>query len=133
MPVVILAVAAGVAWWGSQSERRRSGEIQQRVRDICTAIASGKDVKGTINAGNSFVEGQVIEAIKRAFPSPELASSMEIAVKPGDVSGIRAPRGDATHSVLLSQDGMDVLGLRVRYRAEGRPIEIIGFWIPNPQ
>ena len=131
MPVVVLCIAGGVAWWASARETSRMNDVRSGVRDLCQDIAAGQDVTGRVNPTSKSIEKRIIEAIRKAVPDADTAEVIEIMVTPGDAGRMDTLGAEASHTVALKLEDIDLLTLRVQHRDGPPRVGIIGYSLPD--
>ena len=126
MPVAILAVAAGVAWWSSRVATQEQAEVHAFVTAICDDVRDGRNPSAWLAATDRLVRNTVLTRLREILGKVDRPSQrLTVEVAAG------AWTGAATHTAVLSLDGTEVLGLRVVHRGSGADIAIIGFWLPE--
>ncbi len=131
MPVAILTVAAGVAWWSARIDGQEQAEVHAFVTAICDDVRDGRNPSAPLAATHELVRNTVATRLREILGDvdrPPQRLTVEVAV--GDAPGSGAA-GAATHTAVLSLDGTEVLGLRVVHRGSSADIAIIGFWLPR--
>ncbi len=132
MPVAILAVAAGVAWWSSRVAAQERAEVHAFVTAVCDDVRDGRNPSARLTATDGLVRDIVATRLREVLDNvsePSQRLTVEIAV--GDTPEAGAWADAATHTAVLSLDGTEVLGLRVVHRGSRDDIAIIGFWLPG--
>ena len=71
---------------------------------------------------------QTAAAIKEVCGTPAALAALQIVIINGDNK--QYGNGTATHTAMLRLGGRDALGLRIIYKKEGTPIEVLGYWRP---
>jgi len=131
MPVAVLFIAGGVAWWASAREASRMNDVRGGVRDLCRDIAAGRDVTGRVNSRSSSIERRIIAAIKDAVPDADIAEVIDIMVTPGDAGRMDTLGVEATHTVALRMEEIELLTLRVQHRDDPQRVAILGYALPT--
>lgn len=119
LPLVILAVAGGLAWWGSRREAGRAVAIEASLREIAAdpsrASGAASALPGLREALTVLSRGGDVDAL-------------EIEIRPGDLDS--GPGGASHVAVLTAGDGT-ALTLRLVHRGTTplgtADVEIIGF------
>ncbi|MHC4989423.1 MAG: hypothetical protein ACYTGC_00440 [Planctomycetota bacterium] len=124
-PLAILAVAAGLGWWGSREQAQRSEDVQGFVNRLLAAEAQRPPVTGP-----GSIDLRTPELTARLEVLRAARARVETSVRPGDIDGLGD--GRATHTVVLSLDGTPRLGLRLLHHGGSSElsISVIGYWIP---
>lgn len=130
MPLVILLIAGALAVWATTREATRSDQAQRFVTQLCRDIAADRDATGRTNLSDAFAERRIVEAIKAVCPSPDSMSSLDVTIRPGDVSEDGTFLRKATHTAILARDGVELLGLRILHEGDENDILILGYWTP---
>ena len=132
MPVAILTVAAGVAWWSARIDGQEQAEVHAFVTAICNDVRDGRTPSAPLAATHELVRNTVATRLREILVDvdrPSQRLTVEVAV--GDTPEAGASAGATTHTAVLSLDGTEVLGLRVVHRGSSANIAIIGFWLPQ--
>ena len=58
-------------------------------------------------------------------------TSIQVAVRPGDVQGMGQAAPNVTHTAMLRKDGVDQLGLRLQFVPDTSEVRIVGYWLPQ--
>ncbi len=133
MPVAILAVAAGVAWWSSRVASQEQADVHAFVTAICDDVRDGRNLSARLAATDGLVRNTVATRLQELLGNvkkPPQRLTVEVAA--GDTPEAGTRPGTATHTAVLSLDGTEALGLRVVHRGSGADIAIIGFWLLQP-
>ncbi len=132
MPMAILAVAAGVAWWSSRTAGQEQTEVHSFVTAICDDVRAGRNPSARLAATDRLVGNTLATRLREILgTATEQSQRLTVKVAAGDTPEAGAWAGVATHTAVLSLDGTEVLGLRVVHRGSGADIAIIGFWLPE--
>jgi len=130
MPVLILAVAAGVSWWSSGIARQERSEVHAFVTAVCDDVRNGRNPSARLAATDGLIRNTLaaqLQALLGNTDEPPQRLTIDVIAGDTPAAGVRA--GTATHTVILILDGTEVLGLRVVHRGSGADIAIIGFWL----
>src|SRR4029434_3674525 len=100
-PLVILLIAGGIAGWNSYRETRRMEQIRQAIDILCDDVAQGVDVSARLDLMTPAPNPRLVEVFKSACGSPDLASTIEVKVTPGDLPDAGHFAGAATHIATL--------------------------------
>src|SRR5262245_11703970 len=114
-PLIILLIAGGIAAWNSYRETRRMEQIRQAILGLCEDVAQGRDVSAQLDMLSPAPNPRLVEEFKSACGSPDLASSVDVKVTPGDLPDAGHFSGAATHVATLRSGDMDMLFLRIKY------------------
>ena len=128
MPLVILVVAGALWYFGARRDAQKMAEIRWHVQSLCEDAAGGREIASRLNNPSALVSEQIAAAIKDACDSPKALAALRVVVIAGDNKSYGD--GTATHTAILRVGEKDVLGLRIRYQDQGKPIEMLGFWPP---
>ena len=132
MPVAILTVAAGVAWWSARIARQEQAEVHAFVTAICDDVRAGRNPSARLAATNTLVRNALAMRLWETLGNAnERSQRLTVEVAVGDTPEAGASAGATTHTAVLSLDGTEVLGLRVVHRGSSANIAIIGFWLPQ--
>ncbi len=132
MPVVILAVAAGVSWWSSGIAGQEQAEVHWFVTAICDDVRDGRNPSARLAATDKLVRNTLATRLREILGNAKDQSQrLTVEVAAGDTPEAGAWAGAATHTAVLSLDETEVLGLRVVHRGSTADIAIIGFWLPQ--
>lgn len=129
MPVLILAVAAGVSWWSAHIARQEQAEVHAFVTAVCDDVRNGHHPSARLAATTGLIRNTLaprLQALLSNTDEPPRRLTIDVIAGDRPKAGERA--GAATHTVILNLDGTEVLGLRVVHRGSGADIAIIGFW-----
>ena len=133
MPLVVLLVAAALVVWSSRHKAQQQREVQLFVEGLCADVLAGRDLAPRLEATDTLVSSMLVprlaEVVRRAGGRTE---RLRVEVSAGDSPSAGSGAGQATHTAAVFIDGQEGLGLRLVHRSDGRPIAIIGFWIPPP-
>ena len=133
MPLVILAVAAGVSWWSSRSATQEQDAVHAFVTALCSDVRNGRNPSTRLGATDELVRNTVVTGLRQTLGDADKASPrLTVEVAAGDTPEAGAWAGAATHTAILSLDGTEVMGLRVIHHGNSADIAIIGFWLPQP-
>ncbi len=124
MPLVILAVAAGLAVWGTMQKGHRVDEVRHLVQRLIDDVAAGRDPSPGLGDTDPAILRLVIATLE-AHP-PE---AVEAVVRTGDVAAFGD--GSATHHAVIRIDGVDRLGLRLVSPGDRQELLIVGYWVPQ--
>ena len=129
-PLVIVGVAIGLGVWGSQTGGARSDVVQRFVKQVCLDIAGGGDATILLGATDSLVaEGvrrQIAIVLEAHGGQPDL---IDVDVFAGDIHPYPGSES-ATHSVLVGDGNVHMLGLRVSCRSDSSAVRVLGYWVP---
>ena len=132
MPVAILAVAAGVAWWSARVADQEQAEVHAFVTAICDDVRAGRNPSARLAVTDLLVRNTLATRLREILGNAnEQSQRLTIEVAAGDTREAGVWAGAATHTTVLSLDGTEVLGLRVVHRGSTADIAIIGFWLPE--
>ena len=132
MPLAILTVAAGVAWWSARIAGQEQAEVHAFVTAICDDVRDGRNPSARLTATHELVRNTVATRLREILVDVDRPSQrLTVEVVAGDAPESGAAAGAATHTAVLILDGTEVLGLRVVHRGSGADIAIIGFWLPE--
>ncbi len=129
MPLLILAVAAALAVWGSQQSQRTTEQVRRMVQQVCYEIAHDGDATQQL-AGTDPMVARPLRSRLRNLLDEQALDTLEIDVAAGDVDEIGSARQPATHIAVIRVAGTERLGLRLLHSGEDAPITVIGFWTP---
>ena len=133
VPLAILLVGGGIAFWGAQRETKRSEEIRQTVLALCREIRAGQDVTQRVQALTAAPNPLLLRALENASMSAKGIDDISVEISVGDVKDGSAFAGAATHIATIRVAGVNALALRVRHNGDGKPIELLGYFAPTPQ
>ncbi len=130
MPVAILTVAAGVAWWSSRVAAQEQTEVHAFVAAVCEDIRAGRNPSARLAATDKLIRNTVATRLREILGNANQQSQrLTVEVAAGDTPEAGKAAGAATHTAVLSLDETEVLGLRVVHRGSTADIAIIGFWL----
>jgi len=130
MPLAVLAVAAGVAWWSTRVDDQEQAEVHAFVTAICDDVRGGRNPSARLAVTDRLVRDAVATRLREILGDVNRSSQrLTVEVAAGDTPEAGAAAGAATHVAVLSLDGTEVLGLRVVHRGSAADIAIIGFWL----
>lgn len=132
MPIIVLAVAAGILYFARQREAQQLAEVEQAVRQMLQEIAGERAVASpplTVqrHAGQSLV-AQIEDSLVAGRPG---APSFGVLVMAGDDD---PPFGDtsATHLAWVTLPSGVRLVLRLKHPGDHEAIRIIGHRVDGP-
>ena len=128
MPLFIVLVAGALWMFSAQRNAQSNAQVKQHVQTLCEDAAGGREIASRLNNPSALVSEQIAAAIKDACDSPKALAALRVVVIAGDNKSYGD--GTATHTAILRVGEKDVLGLRIRYQGQGKPIEMLGFWPP---
>ena len=132
MPLTILAVAAGVSWWSSRVARQEQAEVHAFVTAVCDDVREGRNPSARLAATDGLIRNTLTARLRSVLGnSNESSQRLTVKVVAGDTPEAGTRTGGATHTVILSLDGTEALGLRVVHGSGAANIAIIGFWVPE--
>jgi hypothetical protein len=132
MPLTILAVAAGVSWWSSHVARQEQAEVHAFVTAVCDDVRAGRNPSARLAATDGLIRNTLAARLRSLLGSSDESSQrLRVKVVAGDTPDPGMQTGGATHTVILSLDRTEALGLRVVHGGSGTNIAIIGFWVPQ--
>ncbi|MHC4217779.1 MAG: hypothetical protein ACYSU7_04905 [Planctomycetota bacterium] len=133
LPLAIVAVAGGLALLNSHRRAAQADDVHRLVTDLCDDLAAGRDPASHLQATDALITRPLVSrlrsAIDRAGGRP---GALVVVAEPGDTPQVGTIGQTATHTAVLSVDGVEVLGLRVVHPGKNGDIAIIGFWTPSP-
>ena len=118
--LVIVLVAGALGVWSSRRQARQNREVHQLIVELCEDVSAGRNPAIV----DPLISRPLVSTLQ---PFVEDATPLTITVRPAD-----SDHPGATHTAMLSQDGRDILGLRVVHRNRIEDAVIIGFWL-NPE
>jgi hypothetical protein len=130
-PLFILLIAGGIAAWNSYRETRRMEQIRQTILSLSEDIAQGRDVSARLDMLTPAPNPRLVEEFKSACGSPDLASSVDVKVTPGDLPDAGHFGGTGTHVATLRAGDVDLLYLRIKYDDTNGRVQIIGYRLPQ--
>ncbi|MHC4107410.1 MAG: hypothetical protein ACYSTY_04910 [Planctomycetota bacterium] len=128
MPVVILAVAAALAVWGSQQRQRTTEQVREMVQQVCYEMAHDGDVTRRLAGTDPMVARPLVSQLRELIDAQAL-DTLGIDVAAGDVDEIGSAQQPATHIAVIRLAGTERLGLRLLHSGEDE-LTVIGFWVP---
>jgi hypothetical protein len=132
MPLTILVVAAGVSWWSSRVARQEQAEVHAFVTAVCDDVREGRNPSARLAATDGLIRNTLAARLRSLLGnSNDSSQRLTVKVVTGDTPEAGTRTGSATHTVILSLDGTETLGLRVVHGGSGTNIAIIGFWVPE--
>lgn len=129
-PAVVLLIGGAIAFWAARRETMRLSAIEQQVRDICRAIADGRDVTGTLNPDNATVERRTIQELRGVIHGPGALSIIRVRVTSGDSDRAGPTSTPATHTATIMIGEEKLLALRIRCDDATQPIVVLGYFKP---
>jgi hypothetical protein len=131
MPLVILAVAGGLAVWNTHRRQVQAVDVQRLVTDLCDDLAAGRDPSPHLRGTDTLITGPLLARLRSVLDTSGGPDKVTIVAEPGDTEVLGTAGQEATHTALLLVDGRAVLGLRVLHPGSIEDIAIIGFWVPQ--
>ncbi|MHC4415131.1 MAG: hypothetical protein ACYS0G_07600 [Planctomycetota bacterium] len=133
LPLVILAVAAALALWGSRAEAQRSEDVRRLLVALFNDVAAGRDPQPRLGGTDPVVAGPLISRLQAVCADPDgRPRTVDIEVQRGDLVEGNLPLR-ATHTAIVRLGGVEVMRLRLVHRSRPTEIVIIGFWTPPPR
>ncbi len=130
-PLIIIAVAVGLGVWSTQSGSGRNDAVERFVRRLCTEIAAGEEATLLLGRTDATVAAGVRQQIRAiAKLHGENIDLLDVNVIAGDINPHPGSE-TATHSVLLRDGDVELLGLRVSCRRDASAVSILGYWLPH--
>jgi hypothetical protein len=131
MALVILLAAGAVAFWGAGRETRRMTEIERVIGGLCRDVAAGRDVSARLKQMTPVDNPRLAQALQRACASQQGDAELQVDVVRGDYRDTGHFAGSATHTAMIRRGAVQLLGLRIKYNDPGKPITILGYWVPQ--
>jgi hypothetical protein len=133
LPLAIVAVAGGIALVTSHRRAAQADDVQRFVTDLCDDLAAGRDPASHLQATDTLITKLLVSSLRSVVDQTGgRAGALAVMAEPGDTPQVGTIGQAATHTALLSVDGVEMLGLRVVHAGKGGDIAIIGFWTPHP-
>ena len=130
-PLIIIGVAVALGVWGSQTGSERNDMVERYVRRLLSQVASGEDTEILLARTNSTVAVSVRRQLALLSEThDDQVAFVDIDVFPGDINPHPGSE-TATHSVLIGDGKIPMLGLRIFCKDDANSIRILGWW--NPQ
>ena len=129
LPLIVALVAVSLAIWGRYQQTRKTREVQQFVKQVCSDIAAGRDLSHTLNADDPSTEQRTIEHIRALCADAATAARLEVHPVELKSVPISVVATDAL-AVMLRESGVDRLGLIVQHDGDPAAIRITGYWNP---
>jgi|TARA_Y100000294_G_scaffold141292_1_gene135235 hypothetical protein len=125
--ILILVVAAGVAWWSSKAEAKITNHIHKEVTKLVPLFMNNP------SAIDKFVVNDVLQStLERSLKqvcemSAEGGGGFSVVVTNGDTE--EYGDGTATHVAVFQINSKPVAGLRIICSSQTDPLLIAGAWI----
>ena len=129
MPLVILAVAAGLMVWGSRERGHGLDEVRDLVVRFLDDVAAGRDPSPRLGDTDPLILRRVIWALEAHATDLARRDAWEVVVRSGDVGEFGD--GSATHHAVIRTGGVDRFGLRLVGPGDGQELLIVGYWVPE--
>lgn len=125
-PLLTLAVAGLLWWWGSQQHSRQSQEIRHFITQFLQDAAAGRDTP-SFPAAQTHVGSLALKQV-RSLTAEHPNDPVTFEIIRGDISGF--DDGSANYSVMLVAGSRPLIGLRIAHHGDANHIEIVGYWTP---
>ena len=130
-PIIIVAVAVGLGVWSQQAGSERDEVVERFVRRLFIEIAAGENADVLLGRTNSDIAALVRRQIAQISEAQGgKVEFLDIEVIKGDVQPYPGSQ-TATHSVLVGDGAINLLGLRVACKDDSSGVTILGSWDPQ--
>jgi hypothetical protein len=123
MPLVILAVACGIAYWTSLKRERQRQDAATAIMQIVQDFCGNSSATLPVDPAAQALEPQLRAELNRACSA---GSALNVQAITGDVQNLGSAGGTATHHALIRNGEHVVLILRVHFDGGGS-LRILGF------
>jgi len=129
-PLIIVGVAIGLGVWSTQAGGARSDVVERFIKRLCLEIADGGDGEILLGRTEALVAAGVRQQIALVCESQGgQVERIDIDIYPGDIQPYPGSE-TATHSALIGDGKISMLGLRVVCRDDSSAVKVLGYWIP---
>jgi hypothetical protein len=131
MPLLVVIIAGAVLIWGRQSEESDLRDVEEAVRTLCEEVYRSPAGGPLPNSARQMgVRSSLVDLIHQVFDDHDW-DQVRLHVQSGDTP---APFGDgrATHHAIIYISHQQRLGLRLVHRGGPDQVEVLGYWIPDP-
>jgi hypothetical protein len=128
-PLLIVGIAMAFALWTTQGGGAKGDVVERFIRQLCVDAAQGRSTRDQLALSDptvaEFVDRRIADICAAQAGQTE---TIAIEVIAGDIHP--HPGSEiATHSALVGDGSVDMLGLRVSCNGSGA-VRVLGYWIP---